>query len=111
MRAIDAAAVLAAAVLCGCAPLPARDDPWTGHDKLQHLGYSAVIAAAATAAAKNQGADHCDAARIGFGLSFSAGVAKELYDANVRRIGWSWRDLVMDGVGALGASLAVAPCP
>lgn len=94
----------------GCAPLPARDDPWSGRDKLNHFGASALIAAAAVQSEKNRGADDCQALRFGFVLSSGVGVSKEMVDATIRKTGWSWRDLVMDGLGALAGGWIVAPC-
>jgi putative lipoprotein len=100
----------AALLLSGCAPIPARDDPWSGPDKAIHFGASALIAAAAAQSAKNHEHSDCEAFRIGFIVSSGAGVAKELVDANIRQVGWSWRDLVLDGLGAVVGSWVVAPC-
>lgn len=110
MQCIKPVALLALLLLSGCAPIPVRDDPWTGPDKLRHFGASAVIAAAATQNARNHETTDCQAFRIGFVISSGVGVAKEAADDIIRHVGWSWRDLVMDGLGAVVGSWVVAPC-
>lgn len=101
-----------AVVLClgGCTVVPARDDPWSGPDKVRHFGASALIAAAAAQHEKNQNASDCQAFRFGITVSASAGLAKEVIDEHIRHVGWSWRDLAADGLGVLAGSLIVAPC-
>jgi putative lipoprotein len=112
MRAINgrAVAVVCAVSVAACAPLPAKDDPWLGPDKALHFTFSTAIGAAAAAVARDRGHDDCDAFGIGFGVSLSAGIGKEFYDDQIRRKGWSWRDLAWDGAGALLGSYVVAPC-
>lgn len=110
MRVTSLVCVAFASLCFACAPLPARDDPWTGYDKLQHFGYSAVIAAASTVIARQSGVNDCAATRAGFGITLGVGISKEWYDANIRHTGWSWRDLVMDSAGAAIGSVAAGSC-
>lgn len=110
MQRISYAVLFTVLFICGCAPIQVRHDPWSGPDKLQHFGASAVIAAAAAQSAKNHEHSDCKAFRIGFVVSSGVGVAKEVVDENIRNTGWSWRDLVMDGLGAFVGSWMVAPC-
>lgn len=110
MKNIRSIAIAALLLISGCAPIPARDDPWGGPDKMRHAGASAVIAAAAAQYDKNRGASECEAFRFGVAISAGVGVAKEFADDTVRHVGWSWRDLVADGIGALLGSMVVAQC-
>lgn len=110
MRCINPVALLALLLLSGCTTIPARDDPWSSPDKLRHFGASAVIAAAAAQNARNHEREGCEAFRIGFVISSGVGIAKEAADDTLRHVGWSWRDLAMDVLGALAGSLIVAPC-
>lgn len=110
IRCIKYSTLIIALLLNGCAPVPVRNDPWSGPDKALHFGASAVIAAAAAQSAKNHEHSDCKAFRIGFVVSSGVGVAKEIADDNIRQVGWSWRDLVMDVLGAAAGSWIVAPC-
>ncbi|MBI3774177.1 MAG: hypothetical protein HY273_01250 [Gammaproteobacteria bacterium] len=95
------------AALCGCSPLPAKDDPWTSPDKYKHAGASAVIGAVAVRAARDRDAGRCNAFRFGAAVSIGIGASKELLDQEFRNKGWSWRDLAWDAAGGtLGAWLA-----
>lgn len=106
------AALLAAAVvgLCACAPLPAREDPWTGIDKVQHFAFSTALSAALAQASLNDGKSDCGALRVGFGWTMAVGVGKEVFDARIRRAGWSWRDLVADAAGAMAGGVLITDC-
>lgn len=95
------------ATLCACAPLPAKDDPWTSIDKFKHAGASAVIGAVAVRAARDRDTGRCDAFRFGAAVNIGIGAGKEFLDQEFRHKGWSWRDLAWDAVGGtLGAWLA-----
>ena len=99
--------MLAVAVLCACSPLPPKDDPWDSIDKFKHAGVSAVIGAVAVRAARDRNTGHCDAFRFGTAVTLGIGTGKELIDQEIRKVGWSWRDLAWDAAGGtLGAWLA-----
>ncbi len=110
MQCLKYALLIATLFMNGCAPISVRNDSWSTPDKAHHFGVSALIAAAAAQSAKNHEHSDCEAFRIGFVVSSGAGIAKEVVDENIRHTGWSWRDLVMDGLGALAGSWVVAPC-
>ncbi len=48
--------------------------------------------------------------RSAFAFTMAIGAGKEIYDSEVRRVGWSWRDLVADAAGALAGSALIAHC-
>ncbi|WP_045045920.1 YfiM family lipoprotein [Rouxiella chamberiensis] len=77
----------------------ARDN-WTGKDKAEHFAASAVLAAAGTAYANNQG--RSEAQSRSFGLLFSVGIGagKEFYDSREAGSGWSLKDFSWDIAGA-----------
>ena len=101
---------LAVAATCACAPLPAKDDPWTSPDKFKHAGVSAIIGALAVRAARDRDAGRCDAFRIGSTVTLGIGAGKELLDQEIRHKGWSWRDLAWDVAGGTLASLLASQC-
>jgi putative lipoprotein len=112
MPAISPACLLAVAMLAtsGCAPLPAHKDPWSGIDKVQHFAFSTVMSAAIAQASLNDGRSDCAAMRLGVGWTMAIGAGKEVFDAQIRHAGWSWRDLVADAAGAMAGGLIVTDC-
>ncbi len=75
LRSLSPAALRAGALLLGLtlATGGARADDWTGADKSRHLLAGAFIAAAATAASRDE--------FTGFAAGTAAGLLKELHDA------------------------------
>lgn len=70
------------------------DDKWTGPDKKLHLGVSAILGFAAINQFPNEPVK-------AWALAMVPGVIKEASDPR-----WSWKDIVVDGVGAyLGVKL------
>ena len=73
-------------------------------DKLLHLGGSYLLASTTTQFAQYKGATPKQAFWIGFGVSISVGIIKELYDIHYRPV--DWRDTKGDlGVDLIGASI------
>lgn len=79
-------------------------------DKLKHFAASMAIGAAGAALAREHGADHCQAAGVGFTFSVAIGAGKEYYDLRIKRTRWNWRDLFWDVVGATAGSLLASGC-
>jgi len=101
------AGILLAALLLVSGRAAARDsaaqfkDPWLGRDKASHLALSLSIVGFGYHLARLEGgADRGRARAASFGLSLTAGLAKELRDR--RRPGgrFSYKDLVFDLAGA-----------
>ena len=91
--------------LTGCATVNHPDDHWFARDKAYHFAVASAIGAGATVAA----GDNHAAPVIGVGVTMCFGAGKELYDRNVRKTYWSWRDLAWDLAGAVaGAAAATA---
>jgi len=101
--------------LTGCAtyqeagsPASTRKDEWFGRDKLKHFSATFLIGAAAYSTARWGDASKDNASIIGFSLSSTCGIAKEIND-EVRRDDWSYKDLIWDFIGgAAGVSLSNA---
>ena len=81
--------------LTGCAtyqeagsPASTRTDEWFGRDKLKHFSATFLIGAASYSTARWGDASKDDASIIGFSLSSTCGIAKEIND-EVRRGEWS----------------------
>ena len=101
--------------LTGCAtyqeagsPASTRTDEWFGRDKLKHFSATFLIGAASYSTARWGDASKDDASIIGFSLSSTCGIAKEIND-EVRRGEWGYKDLVWNFIGgAAGVSLSNA---
>lgn len=76
------------------------NDSWTGKDKAEHFAASAVLAAAGTAYAHNQGRNEAQSRSFGLMFSVGLGAGKELYDSREAGSGWSWKDFSWDIAGA-----------
>ncbi|MDF1896756.1 YfiM family lipoprotein [Rahnella contaminans] len=83
---------------CGCTHF--ANDQWTGRDKTGHFVGSAVLAAAGTAYADNQGRNEARSRSFGLLFSVGLGATKELYDSRAGGSGWSWKDFSWDIAGA-----------
>ena len=68
------------------------------NDKVLHLGGSYVIASTTTQFAQWKGATPRQAFWLGFGISMSFGIAKEIYD--IEHGAPEWKDLVANFAGA-----------
>ncbi|MBT6227505.1 MAG: hypothetical protein HOI47_12725 [Candidatus Scalindua sp.] len=89
-------------------PASTRKDEWFARDKLKHFSATFLIGAAAYSTARWGDASKNDASIIGFSLSSTCGMAKEIND-EVRRDDWSYKDLIWDFIGgAAGVSLSNA---
>ena len=101
--------------LTGCAtyqgsspPASTRKDEWFARDKLKHFSASFLIGTAAYSAARLGDTSKDDASIVGFSLSSTCGIAKEIND-EVKRDDWSYKDLIWDFIGgAAGVSLSNA---
>lgn len=86
-----------------------HNDSWLGMDKFLH------VAACASITGLSYHVYHCQynnpidrSVYFSLSLAGASGIGKEFYDARVRRIHWSWKDIVADGVGiAIGYLLFI----
>lgn len=81
-------------------------DEWWAEDKAKHFAASAVLAAGGYALAATRYESREARLATGFAVSFSAGVAKEIWDARGNGVA-SWRDMVWNGIG-IATGLLVA---
>lgn len=79
-------------------------------DKRKHFFVSAALGAAGAAAARNHGAEPCEAARTGIVFTIVIGAGKEYYDLRIKRTHWSWGDLFWDVAGGTVGSLLASGC-
>jgi putative lipoprotein len=94
--------------LAGCATANHPDDHWFARDKAYHFAAASAIGAGATWAAGHEAAEPV----IGVGVAMAFGAGKELYDRDVKKTYWSWKDFAWDFVGAVaGSALAAAAQP
>jgi uncharacterized protein YfiM (DUF2279 family) len=85
------------------------EDPWLGNDKFLHLFASAGITWFSYDVYHRHYHNAVDRSiYFSFSLASASGIGKELYDAKIRKAGWSWKDIAADGVGiALGYLLSM----
>ena len=102
--------LLSLSVGFGCASQSTLRNEWLGADKVLHFGISTALAAAVTRHELNRGRSDCDARRIGFTVSISAGALKELYDKKIKKTFWSFEDMGWDLLGATVGSVAASDC-
>jgi uncharacterized protein YfiM (DUF2279 family) len=87
-------------------PTSTRRDEWFANDKLKHFASSFLIGVATYSVARWGNASKDDASIIGFSLSSTCGIVKEISD-EARRNNWSYKDLVWDFIGgAAGVALS-----
>ncbi len=87
-------------------PASTRKDKWFAKDKLKHFSASFLIGVATYSAARWGNASKDEASIIGFSLSSTCGIAKEIND-EVRRDNWSYKDLIWDFIGG-GAGVSLS---
>ena len=97
-------APICALFLLGCATVNHPDDNWFARDKAYHFAAASAIGAGATFMAGSEDA----APVIGVGVAMSFGAGKELYDREVKKTYWSWKDLAWDLAGAVAGAAAAA---
>ena len=85
-------------------------DPWLGQDKLYHVLASAGISRLAALQARDNSSRKCAPLAVGIGVTLSIGTLKELYDKNVRKTLFSWRDMAWNTAGAIIGGLSVSGC-
>ena len=83
--------------LPGCATVNHPDDHWFARDKGYHFAAASAIGAGTTFAMGDESA----APVVGVGVAMAFGAGKELYDRDVKKTYWSWKDLAWDLAGAL----------
>ena len=86
-------------------------DRWLARDKVSHFSASAFLAATAYYAARRErGWRDRPSQRVAFGVAFTLGICKELWDRYSGRGTPSWKDLVADLLGTVaGVALIRAP--
>ena len=78
------------------------------HDKQLHIGGTYIISSATSSYVLNKTDNRSKALLIGFGVGFTAGLAKEIWDINYGNP--SVEDLVADAIGsALGSVVVTIP--
>jgi uncharacterized protein YfiM (DUF2279 family) len=77
-----------------------KNDSWLGVDKFLHFAASAGITGL------SYHSYHCqfnnpqkNSIYFSVSLAGAAGIGKECVDKNIRKTGWSWKDIVADGAG------------
>lgn len=83
---------------------PIENDKWTGIDKIQHFSYSCLVSLGVQYVMVNKlDMKEKSAHPISLGVSFMAGVTKEIQDNKSRNGFFSKKDMVANGLGLLFA--------
>jgi uncharacterized protein YfiM (DUF2279 family) len=84
-------------------------DKWIAIDKVQHFSYSCLVALGIQYVLVNKmEMDETYAMPVSLGLSFVAGVSKEIQDSKSKNGFFSRKDLVANGLGIIFASLIIS---
>jgi uncharacterized protein YfiM (DUF2279 family) len=84
-------------------------DKWIAIDKVQHFSYSCLVALGIQYILVNKmEMDETYAMPVSLGLSFVAGVSKEIQDSKSKNGFFSRKDLVANGLGIIFASLIIS---
>ncbi len=84
------------------APFFPKSDPWFAKDKVQHFAVSFVVYSGVEYWGRSQ---HWKRPEIrGITVTISLGLLKELVDWQIRKTGFSWKDLLYDVAGAVTAA-------
>lgn len=95
-----------AVFLFGCATANHPDDSWFARDKAYHFGISAGVSAGIATVALNNGQSDAEAMVYAVAFTMPLGVGKEVYDREIKKTYWSWKDLAWDFAGALAGGAA-----
>ncbi|MBT3518960.1 MAG: DUF2279 domain-containing protein [Candidatus Marinimicrobia bacterium] len=80
------------------------NDKWTGIDKIQHFSYSCLVSLGVQYVFVNKvNMEESAAIPVSLGVSFMAGVAKEIQDNKSKNGFFSKKDMVANGLGLLFA--------
>lgn len=107
---IITACLVLSLLVSGCATVNSREDHWFGRDKLYHFSAAAAIGAGISAMTEDRGKSACTAPVLGITAALAAGTGKELYDRNIKKTYWSWKDMFWNLLGGTVGSLAVSRC-
>jgi uncharacterized protein YfiM (DUF2279 family) len=84
-------------------------DKWIAIDKVQHFSYSCLVALGFQYILVNKmEMAETYAMPVSLGLSFMAGITKEVQDSKSKNGIFSWKDLASNGLGILIASLIIS---
>ena len=85
-------------------PEAIKSEPWFAIDKGQHL-IGSFVSTLLIAKVNNSyfGVDKSNSKKIGIGITFSIGLAKETFDSQKSNNVFSWKDLMADVVGIVAA--------
>ena len=84
-------------------------DKWVAMDKVQHFSYSCLISLGFQYLLVNKiEMDETYAMPVSLGLSFMAGVTKEIQDRKSKNSFFSHRDLVANGLGSLLSAIIIS---
>ena len=84
-------------------------DKWFAIDKVQHFSYSCLVSLGTQYVLVNKmGKDETSALPISLGMSFSAGIAKELQDSKSKNGFFSRKDLVANTMGIIFSVIIIS---
>ena len=84
-------------------------DKWFAIDKVQHFSYSCLVSLGTQYVLVNKmGKDETSALPISLGMSFSAGIAKEIQDSKSKNGFFSRKDLVANTMGIIFSVIIIS---
>ena len=84
-------------------------DKWFAIDKVQHFSYSCLVSLGTQYVLVNKmGKDETSALPISLGMSFSAGIAKEIQDSKSKNGFFSRKDVVANTMGIIFSVIIIS---
>ena len=84
-------------------------DKWFAIDKVQHFSYSCLVSLGTQYVLVNKmGEDETSALPISLGMSFSAGIAKEIQDSKSKNGFFSRKDVVANTMGIIFSVIIIS---
>lgn len=101
--------VMLLSLFYGCATTPQTPQPdrWFGADKAKHFATSAALAAAFVDTSNNR---DCENVIVSVSAVLVIGTGKEIYDKNIKRTYFSYKDMIWNFLGSSLGALAASDC-
>ena len=92
----------------GCGTVAPPNDQWLGQDKAKHFLVGVALGAGSGLMVQESSGSDAEQLFVASVTATGVGAGKEWYDQEIKKTGWSWKDLVWDVLGGLvGGGLVV----
>jgi putative lipoprotein len=85
----------------GCTSIRPCQDGWWGRDKAGHFAVGGLMGAGTALAGRDNEWNDAETGSATLGIVAVAGFGKELYDQEIKKTCWSWKDWTWNLAGAM----------